>query len=218
MFVVAVLNELVNTFLSDDEVFYIQHQWQKIQYPCNVAVSLGYLDLLKSFEKDLLYEYQQVIVAGHLHILKWLFKKQYFKKWQGWMSCDAMKNGHMHILKWARRKKISDNIRPELANLAASSGNVKVLKWDAKKAPEYYSTNPYLYILAAGYGHLQVLKWAQKKNYWDVRNEMSTCQFAASGGHLHVLKWAIKNGCKWDTTTIFNNLVRNVASLEMGCL
>lgn len=169
--------------------------------PCDAAKN-GNLEMLEwihengdSWEIETVYmTCKCAIVAGHLHILKWMLEQDY--KLSRDSLWKAARYGHQHIVEWLVGKDVCMrvNIDGETTRFtiddiafmkAAKGGHFELLKWMKENGPLshiWYMTASH----AASYGSIEILEWLRAEGC-QFGHDIPT--FAARGGHIPVLKW-----------------------------
>ena len=102
---------------------------------------------------------EPAIDNGHLHILKWEYKKYYLDK--TYIAKHAVQHNHLHIVKWLSSRRNMEN--QIIIKFAVEYGRLDILKWMAeiKQVEIYYES----LVLAEETNQLQILKWIKKRNY-----------------------------------------------------
>lgn len=168
------------------------------------------------------------VVAGHLHILKWMIENDYNLDWN--MLYKAARYDHRHIIEWIVETDICTRndingvshrftINAVAFRKAAKGRQFELLKWMKENGPQPCTWNDLTPCAAAKHGSVEILEWLRAEG----------CPFgsnvglgAAGGGHIPVLKWLCSVGFD------LNPAMRNVAAGngyihvlewldEMGC-
>lgn len=148
--------QLVFGFLTQDDNYYINKQWQHIIDPREFGARYGYVDLLNfAIGKNWTWDTNLTIYAvfyGHLNVVKWVHQRNESKP----DTLTTLK-GHLHILKWALKHNFPKH--DSLCYYAAYNGELRILKWLHKKG---VVVNAGVFGWARRHGHLKVVH----KNGW----------------------------------------------------
>jgi hypothetical protein len=135
-----------------------------------------------------------IILAGHLHLLKRSLNLTSGKLDLRLLQLSAVSGGQQEILQWIKESssKGLNRCSYALCAEAAKRGHFVVLRWLRENGVWW---NEDTCSSAALGGHFEILKWAREQGcHWNSQ----TCAAAAQGGHLEILKWARENQCGWD--------------------
>lgn len=165
-----------------------------------ISAENGHLDILKCMNSiaSLLEPslYSKGTRAGHLDIVKFLFKKTSVEA-DALLSDVAAEEGQIEVFKWALKKEFGAG----KADTLAAGGHIEILKYMHELT---FGFDPDTCSSAAQNGHLEIIKWWRANGYnWNERIEMVTrddlyLQTQTLDVYLRKLEVLIQHGIEWD--------------------
>lgn len=147
---------------------------------------------------------EEAALAGHLHIVQWLYNNAPGISRDGYAMDSAARNGHLNVVRWLHVNR-RDECSADAMDGAAAGGHLAVVQWLDRHRSEGCTTQAMN--RAAASGHLDVVKWLHE-------NRFEGCtplamNSAAANGHLEVVKWLDANRSERCTNVAMDRAAEN---------